>query len=193
MASVSNRPALRSSLRAPMHLEGLCPTLIKPQTFPEIRILPGVSRGVRLAGAGCPRVNPNTAGPSCGRQRGRPWAPRPLSLPLWCWPWGEHARRVSAGRSPGQALTKPGAVRDMPGGLHTSWNRFQPLRLPMLHFDPAKPVAPVAGAGAGPILSLCPIPGAWKRLFHHWGLVGVGGAAEHCCARAGGITMALGT
>lgn len=48
---------------------------------------------------------------------------------------------------PGQALTKLGAARDMPGGLHISWNRFQPLRLPMLHSDPAKPVAPVAGAG----------------------------------------------
>lgn len=123
-------------------------------------------------------VNPGAAGVPRGCRRGR----SPRAAP-------EQARRVRAGGSPGQALTKPGAARDMPGGLHTSWNRFQPRRLPVLHLDPAKPVAPVAGAGAGLILSLCPIAGAGKRLFHGVCRGELPGAR---CARVGDIAVAPG-
>lgn len=166
--------------------------LLKPQTSPRDQ---GSARRFPSGGTGrswAPKGKPQRLrGHGVGTRGGRPRALWSRSLPLRCRPWGEHARRVRAGRSPGQALTKPGAARDMPGGLHTSWNRFQPLRLPMLHFAPAKPVAPVAGAGAGPILSLHPIAGAWKRLFHPWDLER-GELPGACRARAGGITAALG-
>jgi len=61
---------------------------------------------------------------------------------------------------------------------------------PMLHSDPAKPVAPVAGTGAGPILSLHPIAGAWKRIPRRWDLEEELPGARR--SRAGGIAMALG-
>ena len=86
----------RSPQALRLRSEGLCSALIKPQTSPEIRIHPGVSRVVGPAGAGSPRVNPDAAGASRGRRRGRPQASRPCSLPLRCWPCGESTPSVSA-------------------------------------------------------------------------------------------------
>lgn len=59
----------------------------------------------------------------------------------------------------------------MPGGLHTAWNRFQPLRLlcsTLTQLNQLLQLLLVPGLGL--ILSLRSIAGAWKRLFHLWSL-----------------------
>lgn len=71
---------------------------------------------------------------------------------------------------PGTALTKLGAARDVPGGLHTAWNRFQPLRLPCSTLTQLNQLLQLLVPGLGLILSLRSIAGAWKRLFHPWSL-----------------------
>lgn len=92
---------------------------------------------------------------------------------------------------PKTALTKLGAARDVPGGLHTAWNRFQPLRLPCSTLTQLNQLLQLLVPGLGSILSVRSIAGAWKRHFHPWSM-GEGQLLAVRCAAVGAVVVARG-
>lgn len=121
-------------------------------------------------------VNPNTGG-----SRG---VPNPAD-------GTEHARLA---KFPGKKILFPKREqREMPRALHTTWNRFQPLRLPCSTLAQSNQSLQFAGAGAGPIfVSTVPSSrGSGKR--RGFSMAGVWGAGRSCRGRAGDTEVAPGT
>lgn len=155
---------------------GLCPSLIEPQTSPEIGIWPGVSRAVGPAGAGCPRVKPLTPrGHRVGaRGVGAGFhSPRPHRCGDGR---GESTPGVSVLADPQDKLLpnreQRGTCQEVYTHLGTGFSRCDS---PCSTLTQLNQLLQLLVPGLGRSCLSIPSTGGWKRLFHPWGLEQGGG------------------